>query len=256
MIIIECAQGSEEWHRARAGVITASMFSVARKKVNGLTAQQAIYVDALKSGTSEKVAMERAGYKATPRADVVSRALAGERVGEFSEEAKNYAFRLAVERISGEPLDEGFETWSMRRGHDLEPRARMEHELQAGIFVERAGFVKTDDGAFGASADGLIGDEDASEYKCFLAPEKLRAFHIDNDTSSIKDQVQGVVWITGRKRIHSCLYCPALESVGKQLWWQIIERDDDYIEAMEVDLWEFKLLVDEYEQTLRLKEAA
>ena len=33
MKIYHCDQGSPEWHQARAGVITASMFKVARQKV-------------------------------------------------------------------------------------------------------------------------------------------------------------------------------------------------------------------------------
>jgi len=214
MIIVNCEQGSKEWHEARAGVITASMFETARAK--------------LKSGSSK---------------------------GEPTKAALDYAFSLAIERISGKPLDEGFETWQMRRGHELEPMARMEHEAQTGLLVQRAGFVLTDDSAFGASADGLIGEDGGSEYKCFLAPEKLRAFHIDNDASGIMDQVQGCMWITGRKWWHVGMYCPALESVGRQLWWQEFKRDDNYIESLEVDLWQFKLLVDQYESKLRSKAA-
>lgn len=214
MIIIECEQGSEGWHSARAGCITASMFADARAK--------------LKSG----------GNKGQP-----------------TSAALDYAFRLAVERISGQPLDEGFSTWQMKRGNELEPHARLEHELATGLIVHRAGFITTDDGIFGASADGLIGEDGGSEYKCFLAPEKLRSFHIDNDASSIMDQVQGCMWISGRKWWHVGMYCPALESVGKQLWWHEYQRDDDYIEQLEADLWQFKLLVDQYEERLRSKAA-
>lgn len=255
MILINCEQGSVEWHAARAGCITASMFVTARSTVGGLTKQQKLYVDAMKAGHSEKKAIDIAGYKAAPRGDTVARALDGEKVGTPSEAALNYAFGLAVERISGQPLDEGFSTWAMKRGHELEPEARMEHEIQTGLIVQRAGFVTTDDGVFGASADGLIGEDGGSEYKCFLAPEKLRAFHIDNDASSIMDQVQGCMWITGRKWWHAGLYCPALKPAGKQLWLGIYQRDDDYIEELEADLWQFKLLVDEYENKLRSKAA-
>ena len=99
--------------------------------------------------------------------------------------------------------------------------------------------------------DGLIGEDGISEYKCFLAPEKLRAFHIDNDASGIMDQVQGVLWISGRKWAHVGMYCPALESVGRQLWWKEFQRDEEYIEQLEADLWQFKLLVDQYEAKLR-----
>lgn len=214
MKIIVCEQGSAEWHRARAGCITASMFGDARAK--------------LKTGS---------------------------RKGEPTEKALDYAFRLAVERISGEPLDNGFETWQMRRGHELEPQARMEHELQTGLIVQRAGFVTTDDNCFGASADGLIGEDGVSEYKCFIAPEKLRSFHIDNDASEIFDQVQGVLWITGRKWAHIGMYCPALEPAGKQLWWREFQRDETFIEELEEDLLQFKLLVDQFEAKLREKAA-
>lgn len=254
MILVQCDQGSPEWLNARAGVITASMFGIARKKVGCLTDQQAAFVAAKLEGATDKAAMEAGSYKAMPRSETIAQALKGEPVGDHSEEAKNYAFRLAIERISGYPLDEGFETYAMRRGHELEPMARAEHEMQSGLIVQRAGFVMTDDSVFGCSADGLIPEDEGSEYKCFINPERLRAFHIDNDASEVFEQVQGCLWITGRKRWHLGMYCPALEPVGKQLWWKVFERDENYIEALERDLWEFKLLVDRFEQ--RLREAA
>lgn len=179
----------------------------------------------------------------------------GPNKGEPTKAAQDYAFRLAVERISGEPLDNGFETWQMRRGHELEPDARMAHEIRTGLIVQQVGLVKTDDMAFGASADGFIGEDGVSEYKCFIAPEKLRAFHIDQDADGIKDQVQGVLWITGRKWAHIGMYCPALKPVGRELWLGEYERDENYIEELEADLWQFKKLVDEYESKLRAKAA-
>lgn len=254
MIILTCAQGSEAWHRARAGVVTASMFATARKRVGELDERQQAYVDGVQSGLDEKVAAKAAGYAAVPKAAGIAKALRGEPVGDYSEEAKNYAFRLAIERISGEPLDEGFETFAMRRGHDLEPDARAEHEVQSGLIVQRAGFVLSEDG-FGCSADGLIGEDGGSEYKCFINPEKLRSFHIDNDASEVFEQAQGCMWITGRKWWHIGLYCPALAPVGKQLWWKRFERDEEFIEKMRADLLAFRSVVDAYEQDLK-REAA
>ena len=256
MIVLSCAQGSPEWHRARAGVITASMFSVARSRVDGLTEQQQQYVDAIRAGASEADARAAAGYKAAPRADAVYRAIDGETVGKPSDTAKAYAFRLAIERISGEPLDEGFETWQMRRGHELEPDARREHEIHSGHVVQRAGFVLTEDRLFGASADGLIGQDGGSEYKCLVSPERLRSVLIDGDDSEFMDQVQGSMWITGRRWWDFCLYCPALALIGKQLSQRRVERDDAYIETLVADLAEFEKLVSENEALLRMKEAA
>lgn len=249
MFVNVCEQGSPEWHRARAGIVTASMFATARKRVGELDDRQKAYVDACLAGMSEKEAAVQAGYKAAPRSDIVMRALAGEPVGDWSEEAKNYAFRLAIERISGEPLDEAYETYSMKRGHELEPAARAEHQRQSGLIVERAGFVSSGDG-FGCSADGLIGKDGGAEYKCFMDPAKLRAFHIDNDASDVFEQAQGCMWITGRKYWHIGLYCPSLKSVGKQLWWKSFDRDEAFIDAMRADLIRFRELVDEYERRL------
>jgi hypothetical protein len=256
MRIIECDQGGELWHQSRCGAITASMFTVARAKVNCLTDQQAKYVAAICAGLSEKEAMMAAGYKAKPKSDSVERAIAGETVGDYSDAAKNYAFRLAIERISGQPLDEGFETWSMKRGHELEPIARMEHEMETGLFIQRAGFVLTEDGKFGASADGLIGEDGGSEYKCLISPERLRSVLLTGDISEFTDQIQGCMWICGRSWWHFCLYCPALEPIGKQLWMKHVPRDDDYIEALEKDLIEFEKLVTQNEQILRMGKAA
>lgn len=254
MIVVTCEQGSPEWHQARAGVITASMFGACRK-VGGLNEQQQSYVDAILAGKDEAEARKDAGYKAAPKAEGITKALRGEEVGDWSDEAKNYAFRLAVERINGEPLDEGFQTYAMRRGHELEPYARAEHEIQSGLIVRRAGFVTSDDGVFGASADGLIGEDEGSEYKCFIDPEKLRAFHIENDASAIAEQVQGCMWLTGRKRWHVGLYCPALVNCGRHLWWRVFERDEEFIAGMESNLREFAALVDQYQQQLELKAA-
>lgn len=212
MIEVVCDQGSEAWKRARVGRMTCSNFHLMR----------------------ESARLKR-----------------GEDAGDYSADAKDEAFRLAIERISGEPLDEGFETWSMARGHELEPDARHAHEIETGLFVERVGFIMTDDGVFGGSLDGKIGDDGAAEYKCFVAPLKLRKIHTTGDTSMVMDQVQGGLWISGRQWMDFCLYCPALAPAGKQLWRQRIYRDDDFIEKLESDLMEFKAMVDEYERILR-----
>lgn len=251
-LIIHCEQGSDEWHQARVGIPTASMFKVARQRVNGLSDQQQKFVDALRAGQTEAQAIEAAGYKTKPkRTETVERAILGLPVGDFSDAAKNYAFRLAVEGISGVPLDEGFSTWQMKRGNELEPEARRRHEEEAGVIVERAGFITTMDGAFGASADGLIGDDRGSEYKCLVSPEGLRDVLLNGDISEFIDQIQGCMWITGRKAWHFGLYCPALAPVGADFTYREVARNDDYIEAMEQDLMKFKALVDQYREKLQ-----
>lgn len=250
MLIYNSEQGTDQWRRDRAGVISASNFHL-RHKVNGLTKQQASYVAALRGGATVEEAMLTAGYKKEPTSDVVARALAGEKVGEWSDTAKNYAFRMAIERISGEPLYEEFSgNFFTKRGQQLEPVARMMHEARYGILVEEVGFVVTDDRKFGASADGWIEGDGGAEYKCYLEPDKLRRILLDGDTSDVIDQCQGNMAITGRKFWHFGLYCPALDICGKALTVIVVNRDDNYIEEMWADLLELDALVDYYKSRL------
>lgn len=251
MIVVDCPQGTYEWHQARAGVITASMFKEVRARVGGLTEQQQRYVNAIRAGLDKAKAMELAGYRAVPKAQAIEKAIAGEQVGDYTNAAKDYAFRLAIERISWEPLGEGFETWAMRRGHELEPEARAAHAKRTGLKIKQTGLVLTDDHLFGASADGLIDPSGGAEYKCFLAPDKLRTIIVDRNTDDLKDQVQGCMWLTGRDWWHLCLYCPALEPAGKELTIFEQKRDDDYIEAMEQDLIAFNGFVQQCQQALQ-----
>lgn len=214
MIICKVTQGSEEWRRKRAGVITASMFSEVRKR--------------LKSGPNK---------------------------GNFTSAAHDYAFRLAVERISGEPLDEGFQTWAMKRGNELEPEARAAHEEHIDQFIEQTGLVLTDDKKFGASSDGLIGEDGGSEYKCLISPERLRNILLDKSLDEFKDQIQGCMWLTGRKWWHFVLYCPALKNIGKDLTIREMVRDESYIDSLEKDLLSFDKLVEDYMASLIDKSA-
>lgn len=250
--IFYSAQGTDEWKNDRAGIITASMFKTARERVGTLSEQQQKMVNAIRAGKSTADAATQAGYKTKPKlTESVQRAIEGLPVGDFSEAAKNYAFRLAIERISKQPLDEGFETWAMKRGHELEPQARAMHEAHAGISVMACGFVSTPDNVFGASADGLVEPEGGAEYKCLVDPLRLRTCLIDNDISEFMDQVYGGMWITGRQWWDFCIYCPALASIGRDFTRWRVPRDDNYINAMETELLEFKQLVDRNEAALR-----
>lgn len=213
MNVYEVEQGSEEWHRARAGAIPASKAKIIRER--------------LKSGPNK---------------------------GDYSAEAHDYAFRLAIERISGQPLDDDeYAPWQGARGQRLEPEAKQEHEIATGLIVRSVGFVTTEDGRFGASADGFIGDDMGAEYKCFIAPSKLRKILMNDDTAEVVAQCQMGMAITGRKRWHFGLYCPALRVVGMQFTLHTIDRDDEYIDALWADLLEFDKLVESYRERLMTK---
>jgi hypothetical protein len=211
MIIHTYPQGSEDWLRARAGKVTASMFKDARSRLK--------------------------------------------KTGEPTESALNYAFKVAVEAISGIPMDEGFQTWQMRRGNELEPEARDLYVIRTGNTVDLCSFITTDCESYGASADGLIGEDGGLEIKCLVSPERIRNAILNYDISEWIDQVQGGMWITGRKWWDFVIYCPALSGVGRELTIWHIERDDDYIAQLESDLGAFTGIVNSFIDKLSLKAA-
>lgn len=221
MIVDTSPPGSLEWFMARAGVITASVAHLTRAEKR------------LKTGANK---------------------------GQYGSEAKNLAFRLGIERISGLPLgiDEGFSVWQAERGKGLEPHAKFAHECKAQILVEKAGFICTDDRLFGGTADGFAWVEHLAdmaragcEYKCFLDPSKLRDILLFDDTESVIDQCDMGMWISELRLWHFGLYCPALTPIGLDFTLIPIECDDDRMHELVQDLWTFNLAVEEVVTRLR-----
>jgi hypothetical protein len=249
---IECPQGSAEWFAARVGKITASCFADAISTVGGLTEQQAKYVELMRAGgATPKHAAEAAGYKVVPSSEIVRRALAGEDTCEPSDIAKRYAADLAIERISGQPHGEPPKAWVLERGHVMEAAARRIYEGRTGAFVTEAGICVTDDGTFGYSSDGLVDDDGLIEIKAPIDSLKLLAMWQTGDTSEYDHQMQGGMWITGRKWCDFIMYAPDLASVGKDLYVKRTFRDESFIDDMVGRLCGFDNLVRQYEAVLR-----
>lgn len=213
MKVFEVEQGSPAWHACRAGVLTASNVSVARER--------------LKSGPNK---------------------------GELTAAARKLAFRIAIERVCECPLqDDKFETYAMRRGHELEPEARSCHEA-LGVVVRRAGFVTTDDGRLGASVDGFIDPSGAAEYKCLTGPDSLMPIWLEGDFSEFMDQMQTGLYVTGREFFHFGLYCPFMpEGSPFRFTLQLVKRDPVWVAAMKTDIAQFLAVVDQYEAQLRAR---
>jgi exodeoxyribonuclease (lambda-induced) len=210
MILIQCEQGSPEWHAARTGVITASKFREALE-------------------TTQK--------------------------GKPTSKSSLYAAQVAIERISGQPCDEGFNSWQMKRGQEMEPMARMEYEAQTGNFASESGIVLTYDRLFGYSTDGLVGDDGLIEIKSLVSAIGVLEMWRDRDLSEYMHQIQGGLWLTGRKWCDFVMYAPQLEPVGKQLFRMRVERDDKFIDEMVKKLLDFSDIVNENEHILREKVA-
>jgi exodeoxyribonuclease (lambda-induced) len=251
MKFVECPQGTPQWFAARCGKITASEFANAVSTVGGLTEQQEKYVAAIRAGADQKAALAEAGYKAAPTAECVKRALAGEETAQPSDTAKRYAADLAIERISGQPHGEPPKAWVLERGHEMETAARRIYEGRTGAFVTEAGICLTDDGTFGYSSDGLVDDDGLIEIKAPIDSIKIMHILATGDTSEYDHQMQGGMWITGRKWCDFIMYVPDLANIGRDLYVKRVFRDDAFIDAMVERLAEFNALVDVFAFQLR-----
>lgn len=129
----------------------------------------------------------------------------------LSKAAESYALELVAERIIGEPLDSADSGWTSR-GSEMEAEARRWYEWQQDVTVERVAFCKTDDGAFGCSPDGMVGDDGLVEFKC--PSVKVHIGHLmGRSDPATPTQAQGQLWVTGRKWVDTVSFCPNLPPV-------------------------------------------
>lgn len=218
-----CQQGTKEWLALRAGACTASCFA-----------------DAV---------------------GVLTRASGDKKAGDPTSASDRYASDLAMELISGAPYGEPPKAWILQRGHDLEPLARHAYERKTGNIAMEAGVVKTDDGRFGYSTDGIVGmvnngDETLTcegliEIKCPIDSQKILDIRRTGDLSEYRHQMQGGMWITGAKWCDFIMYVPDLANAGRELYVQRVPRDDNFIGQLELQLLAFWKRVVRFEALLR-----
>lgn len=253
MLFVSCTQGSPEWFAARAGVTTASTFADALSMVGGLDEKQAKYVEVMLSGGTQAMALEQSGYKAPPKAESVARALQGLPVGEPSSASLRLAMETAMELISGEPYGDTFQTYAMRRGQEQELFSRMRYEARCGVIVDEAGLVTTDDRWFGYSTDGFVEQDGCIEIKVPMDLSKVVNIIKTGDLSEYIHQIQGGLWITGRKWCDFVMGIPGLASLnnGNELYVKRVHRDEALIESMEQGLLAHRMRVIGFEKLLR-----
>jgi len=251
VIFIEAQQGTPEWHAARCGKITASCFADAISRVGALDERQSKYVALVRSGMAAADAAKEAGYKSAPTADTVRRAVKGEDTSQPSDTAKRYAADLAIERISGQPHGEPPKAWVLDRGHEMEARARMLYEARTGAYVTEAGICLDESLIFGYSSDGLVDDDGLIEVKAPIDSIKIMDMWRTGDVSEYEHQMQGGMWITGRKWCDFIMYVPDLSAIGKALYVKRIMRNDRFIDDMVEKLSQFDAMVQQYETILR-----
>lgn len=165
-------------------------------------------------------------------ADVLSKIKSGE-----SASRKNYKMELVVQRLTGKP-QESFTNAAMEWGTEQEPFARMAYEAHTGTFVKEEGFVDhpTIEG-FGCSPDGIVG-EGLIEIKCPNTANHIETVLENKAPSKYIPQMQCQMACTGAKWCDFVSFDPRLPE-DLQLFVVRVERDQEYIDSMEVEVKQF-----------------
>jgi putative phage-type endonuclease len=188
---------------------------------------------------SEMWHLQRLGKVTASRvADVLSKGKSGE-----SASRKNYRTELVVQRLTGVP-GESFTNAAMEWGTTTEPLARVAYEAEMGVFVNQVAFVEHPTIAnFGCSPDGVIGDG-LIEIKCPNSSTHIEYLTDDKPPAKYIPQMQCQMAVMGAKWCDFVSFDPRLPS-DLQLFVVRLERDEDYIKAMEVEVQKFLSEVEE-----------
>ena len=165
-------------------------------------------------------------------ADVLAKIKSGE-----SASRKNYKMELVVQRLTNK-VGESFTNAAMEWGTEQEPFARMAYEAHTGTFVKEEGFVDhpTIEG-FGCSPDGIVG-EGLIEIKCPNTANHIETVLENKVPSKYIPQMQCQMACTGAKWCDFVSFDPRVPE-DLQLFVVRVERDQEYIDAMEVEVKQF-----------------
>lgn len=154
-------------------------------------------------------------------------------------------WQVVTERVTG-VQDEGVDSYSMRWGREVESFARSAYELETGLFVAESAFINHPTLEFvGCSPDGLVDVDGGLEMK---SPKDSK-IHLDRFVNGMNEaefmpQVQGCMWVTGRKWWDWVSYDPRMPEhlrLFKVRW----ERNDEYIKKLEEAVLEAEARVQE-----------
>lgn len=156
-----------------------------------------------------------------------------------SKTVDRYILDICGEILSSTPADTASVS-AMDWGHAHEDDARSLYALITGRQVELSGFVVHPEyERVGASPDSLVGDDGGLEIKCPKVPAiHLGPVLLNQMPKEHVAQVQGNMWVTGRKWWDFVSYHPLMPP-GLEILICRVERDEDFIERLEMKIDSF-----------------
>lgn len=201
---------------------------------------------------SDEWLQERAGKLTASRFHDV---IATRRDGKPLQARQDYMLQLAFERTAGAPR-QGINSRSLEWGSELEDFARESYELESGDLVTSVGFVIHPTHSFiGGSPDGLVGNDGLIEIKCPHDEKVHVRTWLEGMPPAHVAQIQGNLFVTGRQWADFISYDPR-QGGRFRLYVQRIERDQAYIDKLEIALLQFEAELQQMIQILKKKAAA
>lgn len=137
--------------------------------------------------------------------------------------------RLALERLTGRPLEDDYENADMRRGRELEPEALAMYEAATGNLVQTTGFLSHTELMLGCSLDGHIGDfAGILELKAPRPANHLKYLRAGVLPSEHRYQIVHNLLVSGAAYADFCSYCPDFPE-PLRLFRVRVERDEKEI---------------------------
>lgn len=153
--------------------------------------------------------------------------------GDQSKQREGYLNTLAAERITG-IVEESFVSNIMLKAMEREDSARWIYAMYNRVEVEEVGFCLDDSGRWGASPDGLIGEEGLVEVKCPIGKTATEYLRSGKMPPIYYQQTQGQLLVTGREWVDFVSYYAKLPLLVVR-----VERDEGFLAKLESELMLF-----------------
>jgi len=153
--------------------------------------------------------------------------------GKPSTQAEKYMHMLLAERIMGHPVLQVQTAW-MGRGRELEGEAVLYYEGVRELDTQVIGFVTNDERTIGASPDRFVGEDGLLELKVPAEHTHVGYLLTRAVDAEYYPQVQGQLWITGRKWLDIMSYHPEMPPAIVR-----VTRDDEYIATLSASVQAF-----------------
>jgi putative phage-type endonuclease len=146
-----------------------------------------------------------------------------------------YMLRLVAEKLTGQ-TEPTYTNQFMEDGKEREDEARAYYEGVNDCQVEQVGFIELNED-IGCSPDGLIGEEGGLEIKCPKSTTHIEYILQGVLPSEYEKQVQGNLWVTGRKWWDFVSYCPQVKS--SPYFWVRVKRNEKDIMILQAGVEQF-----------------